>query len=102
MYKIPAFILVLTATAFAAEITSSYALLDKNAAFQPDLKTEPIESHTVFKKDSKDERRPVYRAESRVHIEPVKPLSPIVKHDMLADQPAAAGTTEINRVVSYV
>ncbi|XP_026318540.1 uncharacterized protein LOC113229227, partial [Hyposmocoma kahamanoa] len=50
------------------------------------------------KKDSKDERRPVYRAESRVHIEPVKPLSPIVKHDMLADQPAPAGTTEINRV----
>lgn len=99
MYKIPAVVLILTATALAAEITSSYDLLEKNAAFQPDLKTEPIESYAVFKKDSKDERRPVYRAESRVHIEPVKPSSPIAKHDMLADQPA--GTTEINRVVSF-
>lgn len=98
--------LTLTVMAYSAEISSSYALLEKSASFKPDINTETVETHAVFKKDSKSEavKHPIYRAEEhknegRARIEPVRPTGPIVKHEMLADQPVS---TEVNRIVSIV
>ncbi|XP_049871070.1 uncharacterized protein LOC126370283 isoform X1 [Pectinophora gossypiella] len=97
MFRTTFVLLVLTISVYSAEISSSYALLEKNAAFRPDLKTEPLETHAIFKKDSQaEERHPVYKNEGRAKIEPVRPKGPIIKHDMLADQPV--GSTEVNRI----
>ncbi|KAM3966952.1 uncharacterized protein ACR2FA_011833 [Aphomia sociella] len=105
MFKTKSAILLLAVSAFVAEvstaeISSSYAMLDKQSNFNPDIKTEP-----VFGKELKSEpdTHPVYRGEQyknegRARIEPVRPIGPIVKHEkMLADQPVEA-TTEINRI----
>ncbi|KOB77415.1 Uncharacterized protein OBRU01_04187 [Operophtera brumata] len=92
-----------------AETTSAFTLLEKHAEL-PDLKTEPVRTHAIFKKESKPEAHPVYRGEDqhqgRANIEPVRPRGPVIKYDpMLADQTSIS--TEGNRdnritLVSYV
>lgn len=119
MYKTVAMFLALAVIAYSAEISQSYALLEKHTVFQPDLKSEPVGIHAV--NDIKHEsEHPVYREnegrnesrnegrnedrnegrnQGRARIEPVRSFGPVIKHDaMLADQPAAP--TEVNRVVS--
>lgn len=105
MLKTTAIILGIALTAFSAEISSSYALLEKQSHFQPDLKTVAV-GKTTFKRDALEpESHPVYKPEDhknerRAKIEPVKPTGPVVKHDrMLADQPAEA-STEVHKIVS--
>ncbi|RVE53558.1 hypothetical protein evm_001699 [Chilo suppressalis] len=94
-------LLALGAIGRSAEMSSSYALLEKQANFQPDLKTELVGK---FSRDEafEPERHPVYRPDEhndrRAKIEPVRPVGPVVKHDrMLSDQPEEA-STEVNRV----
>nr|XP_049693044.1 uncharacterized protein LOC126053859 [Helicoverpa armigera] len=101
MYRSLPLLLALAVSAFTAEISSSYALLEKQAAFQPELKTEHRD-HPVHEDNAE---HPVYRPEDgnrgRARIEPVKPFGPVIKHDaMLSDQPSAS--TEVNRIGSDV
>lgn len=101
-----AIILLLAAAipALMAEELPSHSLLEKHPAFNPDIKPESLETHAVFKKESKTEH-PVYRGEplpqGRAHIEPVRPTGPVIKNDpMLADQPNES--PEVSRVVSLL
>ncbi|CAH0674043.1 unnamed protein product [Spodoptera exigua] len=100
MIKIIAVLLAIVATAYSAEISTSYAALDKHAAFKPELATAPLETHAV--QDMPHEAaHPVYRPEemiqARARIEPVKAFGPVIKHDsMLSDQPEVP--TEVNRI----
>uniref|UniRef100_A0A2A4JK42 Uncharacterized protein n=1 Tax=Heliothis virescens TaxID=7102 RepID=A0A2A4JK42_HELVI len=102
MYRSVPLLLALAATTFSAEILSpSYALLEKQAAFQPEIKTEHID-HTVHEGNAE---HPVYRPEEvnrgRARIEPVRSFGPVIKHDaMLSDQPSVS--TEVNRLDSEV
>ncbi|XP_037975518.2 uncharacterized protein LOC105396319 isoform X1 [Plutella xylostella] len=100
---IKTFLLLLTLTsALAAEISNSYSLLEKHASFNPDLKTEPVETHAVSKKESRpDEPHPVFRGEGRARIEMVKPEGPVVKHEMLGDQPEQKQENRIDNAPSY-
>ncbi|CAB3235825.1 unnamed protein product [Arctia plantaginis] len=97
MLKIVTVVLALATTAYAAEISSSYASLEKNSMFKP----ESIETHAM-KEVTSEMAHPIYRAEEiksqgRARVEPVRPVGPVIKHaGMLSDQPAAS--TEINRV----
>ncbi|CAG9787171.1 unnamed protein product [Diatraea saccharalis] len=94
-------LLTVVIIANSAEMSSSYAMLEKQANFKPDLKTEPVA------KSTRDEvlepvRHPIFRAEEhnnrRAKIEPVRPTGPVIKHDrMLSDQPSDV-STEVNRI----
>lgn len=103
MLRIITVLLALATTGYAAEISSSYASLEKmtNTMFNP----ESLETHAI-KEVSSDVAHPIYRSEElknlgRAVIEPVRPVGPVIKHDgMLSDQPAPS--TEINRVVSFL
>ncbi|KAH9639374.1 hypothetical protein HF086_002063 [Spodoptera exigua] len=100
MIKTISILLAIVATAYSAEISSSYAALEKHAAFKPELATAPLETHAV--QDMPHEAaHPVYRPEemiqARARIEPVKAFGPVIKHDsMLSDQPEVP--TEVNRI----
>ncbi|KAJ8724375.1 hypothetical protein PYW08_015849 [Mythimna loreyi] len=99
MFKIIPVLLALAATVFSAEISSSYAMLEQNPVFKPELKTEPVETH-VPKEVNSEVEHPVYTADDRnqgrARIEPVKPFGPVIKHDrMLSDQPAVS--SEVSR-----
>lgn len=102
MFKL--LLLVAAIPALLAESQSAFSLLEKHAEI-PDVQTEPVETHAVFKKESQQEVNPVYRGEEqhqgRANIEPVRPRGPVIKYDhMLADQPAKQEGTRDNRVVS--
>lgn len=105
MLKTVTFILGVALTAYCAEISSSYALLEKHGQFQPDMKTEQVDKTNIKRDALEPERHPVfnpeeYKKERQPKIEPVKPTGPVVKHDrMLADQPVEV-STEVNRFVS--
>ncbi|XP_052750091.1 uncharacterized protein LOC128200508 [Galleria mellonella] len=106
MFKVSSVLLIIAISAeylikvSMAEMSSSYAMLEKHSNFKPDLKTEP-----VFKKEARaePEKHPVYkgdeyRNEGRARIEPVKATGPVIKHEkMLADQPIEV-STEVNRI----
>ncbi|XP_059058614.1 uncharacterized protein LOC131852048 [Achroia grisella] len=83
-----------------AEVSSSYAMLEKHTSFKPDLKTEPIIKREI---ESESVKHPVYNGDEyknggRANIEPVKPIGPVIKHEkMLADQPVD-GSTELSRI----
>ena len=101
MFKILPVFLALATTAFTAEISSSYATLEKQAGFKPELKTEPVENHAIKEVDTEVEH-PVYtevRNQGRARIEPVRSFRPVIKHDaMLSDEPVTS--TEVDRNVS--
>ncbi|CAH2266098.1 jg11103 [Pararge aegeria aegeria] len=85
---------VVIASVLSAEIPS-HVTLDKQDNLKPDV-SEAIETHAIYKKPLKPEleHHPVYRAEElksqgRARIEPVRSHGPVVKHDMLADEPAS-------------
>lgn len=92
--------------ALKAETLSAFTLLENHAEL-PDLKTEPIGTHAIFKKESKPEAHPVYRGaeqhQGRANIEPVRPRGPVIKYDpMLADQPSiSTEANRDNRIVSF-
>ncbi|XP_028164698.1 uncharacterized protein LOC114355863 [Ostrinia furnacalis] len=91
-------LLLAIASAYATEISSSYALLEKHSTFKPDLKTEPIdEKHRT----SEAERHPVYNPEDyrRAFVKPVESAKPVsADHDrMLADQPAE-NNADVSRI----
>ncbi|KAL0881776.1 hypothetical protein ABMA27_001559 [Loxostege sticticalis] len=99
MFKTTVF-LVAIASAYAAEISQSYALLEKHSTFKPDLRTEPVNN---YQRDS-DEHHPVFNLEEyknsrRALIKQVEPSGPVtVDHErMLADQPAE-NPSEVNRI----
>ncbi|CAK1579463.1 unnamed protein product [Parnassius mnemosyne] len=103
MYKLATVLLTIIYAVLSAEIPSSYTLLEKQSTFKPTLENEPIDTHQVFNKQTKQEKEhhPVYRAddyknEGRARIEPVRSHGAIIKHDMLADEPVSV--TEVNRV----
>ncbi|XP_052739705.1 uncharacterized protein LOC128198006 [Bicyclus anynana] len=96
-------IFIVIASALAAEIPS-HATLDKQDDLKPDV-PEAIETHAVYKKPLKPEleHHPVYRAEERknqgrARIEPVRAHGPVVKHDMLADEPVSS---DVNKADNY-
>lgn len=102
MFRTIPVLLALATTAFSAEISSSYAMLEKQAVFKPDLKTEAVEHHGM-KEAGPEVEHPVYPVEiknqGRARIEPVRSFGPVIRHDaMLADQPVVAA--EVNRNVS--
>ncbi|XP_045767863.1 uncharacterized protein LOC123869147 [Maniola jurtina] len=102
MYKIIV-ISVVIASVLCAEIPS-HVTLDKQTNIKPDV-AEAIETHAVYKKPLKPEleHHPVYRAEElnqgRARIEPVRAKGPVVKHDMLADEPTPA--SDVDKVDNY-
>lgn len=100
MLKSAAIFIALAVSVLSAEISSSYAMLEKIGPL-PDTKPQ-----SAIKREIKPElEHPVYKPEEhknegRAKIEPVRPNGPVIKHDrMLADQPPEA-TTEVNRIVS--
>lgn len=100
MYTQAFLLLAIAASSFSAEISKSYSSLEKQASFNPELRTEAVESHGIAKKEAKDDIHPVFK-EARARMELVKPDRPVVKHnDMLGDQPENPQQQEINRVVS--
>lgn len=105
MYKIIALSIAIVSV-LSAEIPSRVTL-DKQADLKPEI-GEGIETHAVYKKPLKPEldHHPVYRAEElknqgRARIEPVRAHGPVVKHDMLADEPASAADGDLEKAVSY-
>ncbi|XP_068624735.1 uncharacterized protein [Battus philenor] len=94
-------LLAIICSVFTAEIPQAINL-EKHSTFVPDVEVGSIETHPIFNKASDGkEHHPVYRAEEfknegRARIEPVRSRGPIVKHDMLADEPM--GSTELNRI----
>ncbi|KAJ8719072.1 hypothetical protein PYW07_016628 [Mythimna separata] len=106
MFKSILVLLALATTTFSAEISSSYAMLEKQAVFKPDLKTEPVGTHAMQKEDLEVEH-PVYttedRNQGRARIEPVRSFGPVIKHDrMLSDQPADAAEVSRNGEVGIL
>lgn len=105
MYKILIVTFALIAAAVPAEI-KGYPNVEKTAAFQPNLKTQPIDNHAMVKKEAilDTDMHPVYKNEARARIELVKSQKPVVKSsDMLNDQPAPeTASTDVNRVVSII
>ncbi|XP_072949780.1 uncharacterized protein [Epargyreus clarus] len=83
----------------AAEASPPYGLLDKLSTVKPDG-SDPIDPHAIYKKQiGPQEHHPIYRLEEhknegRARIEPVKPVGPVVRHDMLADEPASTGEND--------
>lgn len=99
------------AVVLTAEIRTSYATLEKRIPFQPDLKTEPVDKHSLFKKEANPEPdvHPVFKHgaetknEGRGKGEHVLPDGNSMKINMLNDQSASVPmSTEINRIVSTV
>lgn len=105
MFKTAPLFLALLTTAFTAEISSSYAMIEKQAAFKPELKTEPVEPHVIkeVQKEVPVAEHPVYTAnvrnQGRARIEPVRSFGPVINHSaMLSDQPPVSA--DVNRNVS--
>lgn len=106
MLKLLVFCLVVV-SALSAEILT-HDRLDKEVQFKPEG-DEAIETHAIYKKQSNPEQKhhPVYRAEEhlnegRARIEPVRPRDPVINHDMLADDPVPASSSEVDRNVSTI
>ncbi|XP_013192347.1 uncharacterized protein LOC106136363 [Amyelois transitella] len=99
MFKVTFIVVALAVSTLSAELSPSYASLEKNAPFKPDLKTAP--ANQVEAKPELE--HPIYRPEEhkkegRVKIQPVRPQGSSLNHDrMLSDQPIEA-TTEVNRI----
>ncbi|XP_050349419.1 uncharacterized protein LOC126772855 [Nymphalis io] len=101
MFKLLVFFIVIVSV-LSAEIPSP-GILNKEDTFKPEIE-EAIETHSINNKisNSGQEHYPVYRSEEhsdggRARIEPVRPRGPIIKHDMLADEPVAAPSSDVNR-----
>lgn len=88
----------------AAEIPAPN-MLEKLSTFKPadiPMETKHFKTDMQYEK----EHHPVYRGEEfknegRARIEPVRSQGPVVKNEMLADD-SAVGSTDVNRVVSYI
>ncbi|XP_064072559.1 uncharacterized protein LOC113392959 [Vanessa tameamea] len=105
MLKLLAFLMVIISV-LSAEIPSP-GIFNKDDTYKPEIE-EAIETHSIHSKitNLEPEHHPVYRSEEhkdkgRARIEPVKPRGPIIKHDMLADEPVAVPSSDINRNDNY-
>ncbi|XP_046967282.1 uncharacterized protein LOC124535206 [Vanessa cardui] len=100
MIKLLVFLTVIISV-LSAEIPSP-GILNKDDTHKPEIE-ESIETHSIQSKITKSEQEhhPVYRSEehkdeSRARIEPVRSRGPIIKHDMLADEPSGAPFSDDN------
>ncbi|KAL4707312.1 hypothetical protein ACJJTC_019850 [Scirpophaga incertulas] len=99
MLKIIFILSAVSVSALSAEMSASYALLEKHTAFNPDLKTKSVNTLNKTTDSLDPKEHPVYSPhDSLPKIKPIKATEPIVKYERMLSDQSIETKTEVNRI----